>query len=90
MCKETIKLTASLESSEVHGSEKHLPFQKDKLLQVLEVQLENSLKKLELLMQAVEKIKGELADLENSWGDCLPDLYTNKVRLCKNRADKPT
>ena len=90
MHKETINPTTSHKSAEVHRSENHLPFQKDKLLQILEVRLETSLKKLEFLMQAVDKIKEELADLENSWGDCLPDLYTYKVGLCKNGADKPT
>ena len=90
MHKETINPTASHENPEEHGSEKNLPFQKDKLLQILEACLETSLKKLEFLMQAVDKIKEELADLENNWGDCLPDLYMNKIGLCKNGADKPT
>lgn len=90
MCKGTINPTASHKSAEAHRSEKHLPFQKDKLLQILEVRLENSLKKLEFLMQTLDKIKEELADLENSWGDCLPDLYMNKIGFCKNGADKTT
>lgn len=90
MYKEPIKPTASHESAEVLQPEKHLPFQKDKLLQILEVRLETSIKKLEFLMQAVDKIKGELADLENSWGDCLPDLYMNKIGFCKNGTDKTT
>ena len=90
MHKETKAATASHENPEVHRSENHLPFQKEKLLQILEARLETSLKKLEFLIQAVDKIKGELADLENSWGDCLPDLYMNKIRFCKNGADKPT
>ena len=90
MCKETIESIAFHESAEVHKSEKYLPFQKDKLLQILEARLDTSLKKLEFLMQAVDKIKDELTDQENSWGDCLPDLYMNKIRLCKNETDKPT
>lgn len=87
MHKETINPTTSHENPEIHRSENHLPFQKDKLLQILEVRLENSLKKLEFLMEAVYKVKEELADLENSWGDCLPDLYMNKIGFCKNGAN---
>ena len=41
---------------------------------MLEVRLQTSLQKLEFLMEAVDKIKGELADLETSRGKCFPDL----------------
>lgn len=88
MCKELIKSTVAHESAEILQPEKHLPFQKDKLIQMLEVHLEISIEKLEFLMRKLDKVKGKLADLESSWGECLPDLYINRAGFSKTEARK--
>ena len=88
MCKETIKSTTFCESTKVHKPEKHLPFQKDKLVQILEIRLETSINKLEFLMQTLERLKKELTDLENSWEESLSGLCINKARFYKTGGQK--
>lgn len=88
MCKENIKSTIFCKSTEVHKSKKHLPFPKDKLIQILEARLETSIKKLEFLMQTLERLEKELTGLENSWEESLSGLCINKARFYKTGDQK--
>lgn len=88
MDEEKIEFADACKSKEVYESGKHVSRQKDKLVQMLEVRLETSIKKLEFLMQTLEKLKKELTALENSWEESLSGLCINKARFYKTGGQK--
>ena len=81
MYREKISFLVTSTNKEPENQEEHLPFQKDKLLQILEVRLELCIQKMEFLKQALKKLKKEFADLEMDWEKRLPGLREEILQL---------
>lgn len=81
MCKEKIASSLIYISKKLEKSEKFLPGQMEKCLEVLEIRLELCIQKMEFLKQAIEKLKKEFTDLEMDWEKCLPGFREEILQL---------
>lgn len=81
MRKNKIALSVTCKSKKPEKPEELLSGQIEKWLEILEVQLEISINKLEFLIQTFEELKKKLADLDMTWEKYIPILNAEILRL---------